>query len=228
MKITPEMLSAVANQMGQLANWQQRTWGRPEPYGSQDGEDAIIADLFPGVTNGCYVDIGAGEAISCSNTYRLWEKGWRGLLVEPRKDAVYDLCYHRWGDVVYPVCASNYIGTNKLYLHGSVSSMRAEWNIEEQAAPWSETETMHSILAKFPVIRDTCQLCSIDVEGAEREVLEGIDWATFRPKVFVVEYLIYGASPPKNDNSAEWEPMLLEQGYKLEATTGLNKIYVRA
>jgi hypothetical protein len=89
--LTPDQLSEVANLLSQLANWQHRTFTRPEPYGSQDGEDAIIAELCPEPT-GVYVDVGAGDPVSCSNTFQLWRRGWRGLLIEPRKDAVYDLC----------------------------------------------------------------------------------------------------------------------------------------
>jgi hypothetical protein len=47
MNLTADQLSGVANLLAQLANWQHRTFTRPEPYGSQDGEDAIIAELCP-------------------------------------------------------------------------------------------------------------------------------------------------------------------------------------
>lgn len=226
MNLTPEQLSGVANILGQLANWQSRTFTRPEPFGAQDGEDAIIAELCPG-RDGVYVDVGAGDPISCSNTFRLWQRGWRGLLIEPRKEAVFDLCARRPGDFVYPVGVSSYDGVSRLRLQGSVSSMQADWNIEEQTKSFCNVETLATILAKFPAIRDTCQLCSIDVEGHERQVLEGIDWATFRPRVFVVEYVIYGVSAPHSDISAQWEPLLLAQGYRFHQKTSLNKIYVR-
>jgi FkbM family methyltransferase len=172
--------------------------------------------------------VGAGDPVSCSNTFQLWRRGWRGLLIEPRKDAVYDLCARRAGDFVYPVAASNEDGWNRLRIQGSVSSMQADWNIDEQTKSFCKVETMATILDKFPVIRDACQLCSIDVEGHERQVLNGIDWETFRPRVFVVEYVAYGVQTPQNDISAKWEPLLTAQGYKLHATTSLNKIYVRA
>lgn len=224
--LTPAQLTEIGNTLAQLGNWQQRTYTTPNPYGSQCGEDALLAELFPEPT-GCYVDVGAGDPVSCSNTFRLWERGWRGLLIEPRKDAVYDLCTHRPGDLVYPVAASNLDGWARLRLQGSVSSMQADWNITEQAVTFCRVERLSAILAKFPAIRDTCQLCSIDVEGHEREVMEGIDWATFRPKALVVEYRLYGISPPGDDATARWEPLVLAQGYTLWRTTHLNKIYVR-
>jgi FkbM family methyltransferase len=224
--LTPDQLSCVANLLGQLANWQSRTFTRPEPYGAQAGEDAMIAELFPEPI-GCYVDVGAGDPISCSNTFRLWERGWRGLLIEPRKDAVFDLCARRPGDYVYPVAASNQDGWSRMRIQGSVSSMQADWNIDEQTKSFCQTETLRSILARFPAIRDTCQLCSIDVEGHERQVLEGIDWDTFHPKAFVIEYVIYGVAAPQSDISAQWEPILLQRGYHLWRTTSLNKIYLK-
>lgn len=226
MNLTPDQLSGVANLLAQLANWQSRTFTRPEPFGAQDGEDAIIAELCP-ERDGVYVDVGAGDPISCSNTFRLWQRGWRGLLIEPRKDAVYDLCARRHGDFVYPVAASNETGWNRLRIQGSVSSMQADWNIEEQTKSFCQIETLRSILAKFPAIRDACQLCSIDVEGHERQVLEGIDWDTFWPRVFVVEYVVYGVQAPQSNISGQWEPLLFARGYRLHRTTSLNKIYAR-
>jgi FkbM family methyltransferase len=224
--LTPDQLSQVANLLAQLANWQSRTYSRPEPYGAQAGEDVLIAQIFPEPT-GYYVDVGAGEPIGCSNTFRLWERGWRGLLIEPRKDAVFDLCAKRPGDYVYPVAASNQEGWAQLRLQGAVSSMQADWNIAEQAKAFCPTETLRSILAKFPAVRDGCQFCSIDVEGHEREVLEGIDWATFHPKCICVEYQIYGVAAPANDSSSRWEPILLQNGYALWKQTSLNKLYLR-
>jgi hypothetical protein len=63
----------------------------------------------------------------------------------------------------------------------------------------------------------------IDVEGWERQALEGGDWRRFRPRVLLLE-----ATRP---NSAEpawggWEPLLLAQGYLFAYFDGLNRFYV--
>lgn len=226
LRLDTDNIREIGNLLSQIANWHQRTFSRPDPDGSQANEDAILADLLPG-NKGTYVDIGAGEPVSCSNTWKFYQRGWRGLLVEPRKDAIYDLCAVRPGDFVYPVAASNETGWAQMRLHGPISSLQADWNISEQSTAFCRTEATAEIMGRFPAIRDSCQLCSLDVEGHERQALEGIDWTKFGPRVFVVEYAIYGTSPPANDSTGEWEPILLENGYKRHASTPLNHIYVK-
>jgi len=55
-----------------------------EGYFSQFGQDKwIIERLFPSKRNGFFVDIGANDGITLSNTYFLEKKGWNGLAVEP-------------------------------------------------------------------------------------------------------------------------------------------------
>ena len=63
---------------------------RAEGYCSQSGQDKwIIEKLFPGKKNGFFVDIGANDGITFSNTYLLEKMGWNGLAVEPIP-SVYD------------------------------------------------------------------------------------------------------------------------------------------
>ena len=52
---------------------------------SQSGEDIIICDLFNRlkISNPSYLDIGANDPVSLSNTYRLYTRGSRGVCVEP-------------------------------------------------------------------------------------------------------------------------------------------------
>lgn len=49
---------------------------------SQNDEERFLAEFFAGHT-GAFLDIGAYDGISISNTRRLLELGWRGVLVEP-------------------------------------------------------------------------------------------------------------------------------------------------
>ena len=63
----------------------------------------------------------------------------------------------------------------------------------------------------------------VDVEGAERDVLAGADWRRFRPKVVLVEAVAPGDMAPTH---AEWEPILLGNGYGFAFFDGLNRFYV--
>ena len=65
----------------------------------------------------------------------------------------------------------------------------------------------------------------IDVEGFESEVLSGVNWQRFRPRVVVVEALEPTAHAPAY---AEWEPTLLAHDYQFVLFDGLNRFYVAA
>ena len=63
----------------------------------------------------------------------------------------------------------------------------------------------------------------VDVEGAERDVLEGLDLSRYRPRVLVIE-----ATRPMRADLAHhgWEPLVLGAGYLFAYFDGLNRYYV--
>jgi len=208
-----------------LGRWLQRTYPVPTTIGSQYSEDAILAELLP-EPNGIYVDVGAYHGIECSNTHKLYEKGWRGLLIEPLPDCWPSLLIDRTDDFLCPFAASNEDGFATLRLNRSVSSLREDWPNDATESIPVRTAKLSTILKMYPQMdwSDT-KLLSIDVEGAEREVLEGIDWIAFRPTVIVIEFRTYDAEKLGEDVSDKWKHILEGQGYKLNSETPLNKIY---
>ena len=62
----------------------------------------------------------------------------------------------------------------------------------------------------------------IDVEGFEKQVLEGMDW-NYRPWVFCMESTKPNTEIPCYE---EWEYILLEHGYVLKEAHGINRFYV--
>src|SRR3989344_2532261 len=50
---------------------------------SQWGEDIIIDKLLGMKNKGFYIDIGAYDPIRFSNTQRFYNKGWKGINIEP-------------------------------------------------------------------------------------------------------------------------------------------------
>lgn len=229
-KIAPK-IQQTAELLNAFSECYQRTYKSATAPGSQCEEDAILESLFPPPMVGTYVDIGAGEPSECSNTWKLYQRGWRGLLVEPLPEFVLQLVRWRPGDMVSPVAASNRTGITPFYLDRSVSSCIQGWSPTAPTKPLAaECMNVAEILdmPDFRRFRDSCNLCSIDVEGHEPQVLAGIPWDKFSPQVFCIEYRKYDPSVMGADLTAEWEPILLEHGYVLHATTLLNKIYVKS
>ena len=86
--------------------------------------------------------------------------------------------------------------------------------------------TLSEVHEKYCDPKQEIHFCKIDVEGFEKEVLEGIkDWEKFRPWIFVIEATL----PIRADGIPcyeLWEPMLFQNDYKLAFTLGGNKYYV--
>lgn len=219
--------SGLLNQLLlQLNNHLIRTCPGTGKIGSQGPEDQILLPLLPG--KGTYIDFGAAKPKGNSNTWAFFERGWRGLLVEPVYLFHEALMDHRPGDLLYGRAVRNYTGETLINVRGEVSSVKSDWTSGEQDArsDWKLCKCMRTdeMLALFPQVRDDCRFCSVDVEGAETELLETIDWGTFHPEVFCIEYRLYDPEKLGQDISAQWWHILEEQGYKEVARTDLNLI----
>jgi hypothetical protein len=54
---------------------------------SSFGEDRVLVKFLPEVL-GSYIDVGAGAPVRGSNTYLFYERGWRGITIDPIKSLV--------------------------------------------------------------------------------------------------------------------------------------------
>src|SRR6185436_7325348 len=70
---------------------------------------------------------------------------------------------------------------------------------------------------------DAIDFLKIDVEGAEAEVLAGMDFTRHRPRAILLEAVAPGSMA---DASAAWEHDLLDKGYRFAFFDRLNRFYV--
>jgi FkbM family methyltransferase len=189
---------------------------------SQNEEDSVIEKLLPRL-NGFYVDVGAFHPFEGSNTHRLYEKGWTGIIIEPQ-DVTNMWKKLRPNDVVIRKAASDKKGISKLYYCGQATSMEERWQIPKHNSEMIETDTLDNIMEEFPLIRDNCSFLSVDVEGHEWAVIAGMEFIKFRPKLIVIEVKEYVTGKLL---TYEWEPKILSAGYKYLTSTGggLNTFY---
>jgi hypothetical protein len=53
-------------------------------FPAQIGQDRWVAEkVFPGVTNGYFLDVGSADGFINSNTWALERRGWKGICVDP-------------------------------------------------------------------------------------------------------------------------------------------------
>ncbi len=165
-------------------------------YYSFSGVDVIIENIFRHKNNGVYIDVGCQHPIKNNNTYLLFKKGWNGLNIDLDKDNIDLFNVARPNDQNINVAISNKIGETDLYFYHKKSPINTidKKTSDYQKAPISEikkikTDTLTNIIKNSKYKNSKIDLLSVDVEGHEREVLEGFDFSIFRPDVIVIEYL---------------------------------------
>jgi FkbM family methyltransferase len=224
----------------------------PPPRGelsySQFGEDIVFEYAFhaKAITNPTYLDVGAYKPVELSNTYRLYSKGSRGVLVEPNADLCAELRAARPRDVVLNCAVRTKDMPPQVDYYmlagGSLNTIvrrEAEHAVESRAwGPQQVKEvrsvpalTINEILERhFP---NGVDLIDIDVEGLDFEILQEIDFDRFKPQVVSVE--IHGGHHAQKlaDGSYTHIPaeafvaFMKTKGYRLFIHIILNGIFVR-
>jgi FkbM family methyltransferase len=211
---------------------------------AQSGEDIIISDLFSrlGITHPSYLDIGANEPVALNNTYRLYLRGSRGVLVEPNpvlykkllKKRKKDICINAGVAFDHQTEAVYYIFPEKFHGLNTFSKGDAEfWEQTGTAALGKHKIEKKMIMQLLPVneiIQDHFSpypnLISIDVEGLDMSILRSIDFERFKPEVFCVETLDFG--PGKSEiKNVETKEFFKSKGYFIYADTYINTIFCR-
>jgi FkbM family methyltransferase len=197
---------------------------------AQNLEDYHLDLVFEGAENGTYVDVGGGHPVADNVSFYAYLKGWRGLVVEPQEDLARLYAGVRPRDHVVSCLAGRAAGTIDFHvvegMHGLSSTVAA--NAESARAYGAETKTIKKHVETLSALIDKAGLShvdflKIDVEGAEPDVLAGLDLKRHRPRVILIE-----AVNPNNlsaDVSA-WEPRVLSAGYHFAFFDNLNRFYV--
>ena len=199
---------------------------------AQNHEDVLLARLFPPGLQGFYIDVGAMDPVLNSTTKLFSDRGWRGVNVEPATFHFERLQAGRPRDVNLNVGVSDEEGTLTFFEsdpNSGWSTFSTEQAERHRDAGLTLVERTVSVMTLAQIcqkyVTGTIDFISIDVEGHERQVLEGGDWRTWRPRVVVIE-----ATEPNTTITThhQWEHVLLEADYAFAAFDGLNRYYVRS
>lgn len=177
---------------------------RPRPIlASQNGEDHLILAAFDGQSRGFFIDVGAFDGFHLSNTWALEQMGWSGICVEPSPKVFPLLANNRPLSVCIEAAAGAEPGTASLFMDPTMllSSLGPEESVRsayKDAANLRglESEAFTTVDVRLVTLNDLLRrsrwrgpidVLSIDVEGAEEQVLDGLDLATYRPRLMVIE-----------------------------------------
>lgn len=197
---------------------------------SQFGEDLVVAPLLPGAT-GFYVDIGCYHPVALSNTYALYRRGWRGLVVDANPLAIQRFRKRRPRDIAIQAALSDHPSDRIFEVVAAAESCHLRDETREPPRPDDEgaqikqlipirTTTLAELLHQHLPDGQSIDLLSIDCEREDLAVLRSNDWERFRPGVIIVEDFHW---------VAEQSPivaLLKENGYELIATVSLSRIFL--
>lgn len=151
---------------------------------SQNNEQDIILQYF-GSRKGFFLDIGANDGITLSNTYALQLQEWKGLLIEPSEEAFNRIkasngvqkfnvaigtedghcTFHEMG---------NHLNAGDVSLLSTIKKTELKrWPGVEFKERMTEVWTYKTLLKHSPF--KFFDFISIDAEGVDYEILEQID-----------------------------------------------------
>jgi FkbM family methyltransferase len=197
---------------------------------AQNYEDLHLARLFGDQPNGFYIDIGAGHPVHSNVSFLFYLRGWSGITAEPnpwlaqlteavrpRDRRIDALLGSAPGETMYHLVEEFHGLSTTVEHHAQAARQKFGKAIKSFPVP---VTTLKAVCQKYAV--QLIDFLKIDVEGAEQAVLEGNDWARFRPKVIVVEALAPVTLQPAWEH---WEPILVANGYRFGFFDGLNRYY---
>ena len=156
-------------------------------------EADLIKTFFATTDRGFFVEVGANEPRTLSQTWELEQRGWTGVLIEPQPDLAKSLRRERSAKVFAVACSSRRNAGSQMTLHlaGSHSSFDAGLNLVEVKPGGSikvPVRTLDDILAEANA--PSIDFVSIDVEGHEPDVLDGFSLSDWRPRLILIEDLL--------------------------------------
>lgn len=205
--------------------------------------DALVrAQFFPDAAafRGVMVEVGAArpDFLSIGASFR--EIGWRVLSIEP--NPVFAAMHRELGhEVVQAACAeqdaddvpffvvdskqASYLGGSvtgesfsSLGIRGDYAKIMGGVDVETTQIRVSVRRLDSLLEAASPNIERVDLIC-VDVEGWELEVLKGLSFERWHPKVVIAEHLFEGS---------QYQEFMRKRGYELWRCVAPNEVYVRA
>lgn len=197
---------------------------------SQCGQEQFVLKHFKNKENGTFIELGGLDGIRHSNTYQLENKyNWHGLIIEPSPSLYEELKQNRnvytenklVGDTkkdnidfLYIEDKTKCIGLQGIpdhYNDNHIKRINRELGDYKSKIIQLEMDTLQSLCDKYNLVN--IDYLSLDVEGSELIVLQGIDFSKLNIKMIGVE-INY------EENKKNIFDLLIKNNYKFEKVVG--------
>ena len=198
---------------------------------AQNFEDVMLWRALKNVERGFYIDVGAAWPDEHSVTRAFYERGWRGINIEPNPVFHQQLQARRPRDINLKLAIGEREDTVAMSFFGDTGLSTLDDTIAEQhrEAGWSldrqpvQVTTLAEVWRRHVPAGQAVHFLKVDIEGLEEAALRGNDWQANRPWVVVVEATL---PMSQTESYAAWEPILLAADYRFAYADGLNRFYV--
>jgi FkbM family methyltransferase len=166
---------------------------KKEFYG-QEGEDVIINRIMSN-TDGFFVDVGAYHPVHFSTTKYFYDKGWKGMNIEPNPKALPVFEKHRPKDINLNLGVSLQNASLTYYTFAepayntfsenqALERERAGISVKEEIAV--ETKTLEKIFDDHLPENQTISFLTIDAMGFDLNVIKSNNWNKYRPEIVII------------------------------------------
>jgi FkbM family methyltransferase len=164
-------------------------------FHSQFGQDFFLWNYYlKNVPESVFVDIGANKPKTNSNSFFLETKGWKGIAIDPIKHFAQSWQKTRDTPLINGA-VSDIIGEEdfieilpKIGWEHALSGFKRYVRKEDlNIYQYKEYKVPVKPLSEYLDPTVNIELMLIDVEGAEMQVLKGIDFSVFSPRYLLVE-----------------------------------------
>ena len=149
---------------------------------TQNLEDYHLSLAFAGQQTGTYLDVGAGHPVADNVSFWFYERGWKGVVIEPQAELAALYARLRPRDAVVCSIVGRERGATDFNVVGRLHGLSTS---VEKYAQQARTLGVDCRVVRLPVttLTEVCErhgldridFLKVDVEGAEKEVLLGND-----------------------------------------------------
>lgn len=201
-------------------------------YSQHQQDEYVYNNFFKDKKDGIFLEIGAYDGVALSNSY-FFEKelGWKGICVEPQKNK-FDLLVKNRSCICVNGCIADFTGKGLFLevdgyatmLSGLVNKYdhkhlaRIDNEIRMFGGSKKEVEVDCYLLSDLLKKNDFKKIdfCSIDVEGAELDILKTINFENFEFDIFTIE---------NNTGTSVIRKFMQEKGYEGIELLGCDEVY---
>lgn len=193
---------------------------------AQEFEDIILYRMLHDIQHGFYVDVGCGHPQNISVTKFFYERGWRGMNIDPRAGIIDLYAKERPEDINLNIAVSNQARSLNFYEWGDMSTFDYD-NVRRLGEDKFKKPVLLELKTLTQVFDEALpdriiSFLKIDVEKHEKEVLQGLDLNRYRPLAIAIESTLPCTSTACYH---EWEHILNDNAYKIIYEGGINRYY---